>query len=83
MSSYFLSLPEHNTRSKYNLHTQFCNTSLFQKRAIKIGVKLYKHLPLKIKKLENFNRFRREAKSALLINSFYMLVEFLQAMSVQ
>jgi hypothetical protein len=25
---------EHNTRGKYDLHTQFCNTSLFQKSVI-------------------------------------------------
>ena len=42
---------ELNTRSKYDLHTQFCNTFLFQN----MGVQLYKYLPSKIKKLENFN----------------------------
>src|SRR5215510_7291276 len=31
---------EHNTRNKYDTHTQFCNTSLFQKSAINMGVKL-------------------------------------------
>jgi len=51
---------EHNTRSKYDLHTQFCDTSLFQKSVLNVGVKLYKYLPSKIKKLENFNRFRKE-----------------------
>jgi hypothetical protein len=40
---------------------------------------LYKHLPLKIKKLDNFNRFRKEVKSTLLKNLFYMIEEFLQA----
>jgi hypothetical protein len=44
-----------------------------------MGVRLYKHLPLKIKKLYNFNRFRKEVKSTLLKNLFYMLEEFLQA----
>jgi hypothetical protein len=42
---------EHNTRSKYDLHTQFCNTYLFQKSVINMGVKLYTYLPSKIKKL--------------------------------
>jgi hypothetical protein len=28
---------EHNTRGKYDLHTQFCNTSLFQKKCDKHG----------------------------------------------
>jgi hypothetical protein len=71
---------EHNTRSKYDLHTQSHNTSLLQKSVLlHMGVRLYKHLPLKIKKLENFNRFRKEVKSTLLNNSFYMPEEFLQA----
>jgi hypothetical protein len=45
----------------------------------KVGVRMYKHLPLKIKKLYNFNQFRKEVKSMLLNNSFYILEEFLQA----
>jgi len=45
-------------------------------------VKLYKYLPSKIKKLDNFNRFRKEVKLAMLNNSFHMLEEFLQAKSV-
>jgi len=44
-----------------------------------MGVKLYKCLPLKIKKLDNFNQFRKEVESKLLKNSFYTLKEFLQA----
>jgi len=41
---------EHNMRSKYNPHTQFCNTSLFQKSVLNMHVKLYKYLPSNIKK---------------------------------
>jgi len=37
------------------------------------------NVPLKIKKLDNFNQFRKEVKSMLLNNSFYTLEEFLQA----
>jgi hypothetical protein len=44
-----------------------------------MGVRLYKHLSLKIKKLDNFNQFREEVKSALLKNLFYTLEEFLLA----
>jgi hypothetical protein len=73
---------EHNTRSKYDLHTQIYNTSLFQKGVINIGVKLYKYLPSKIKKLEHFNCFRKEMKLVLLKNSFYTLEEFYQSNSV-
>jgi hypothetical protein len=45
--------------------------------------KWMKYLPLKIKKLDNFNRFRKKVKLASLKNSFYMLEEFLQVKSVQ
>jgi hypothetical protein len=48
-----------------------------------MGVKLYKYLPLKIKKLENFNRFRKEVKLTLLRKPFFTFEEFLQAKSVQ
>jgi len=51
---------EHNTRSKYDLHTQSCNTSLLQNSVLHTGVRLYKRLPLKMKKLDNFYQFRKE-----------------------
>ena len=73
---------EHNMRSKYNLHKQFCNTTLFQKSVLNMGFKLYNFLPLKINKLDDFNHFRKEVKLALLNNSFYMTEEFLQSKSV-
>jgi hypothetical protein len=45
-----------------------------------MGVRLYKHLPVKIKKKrDNFKHFRQEVKSMLLNNLFYTLDEFLQA----
>jgi hypothetical protein len=44
-----------------------------------MGVQMYKHLPMKIKKLDNFNQFRKEVKSTLLKNSFYTLEGFLLA----
>jgi len=70
---------EYNTRSKYDLHTRSRNTPLLQNSVLYMGVRLYKRLPLKIKKLDNFNQFRKEVKSMLLNNSFYTLEEFLQA----
>jgi len=51
---------EHNTRSKYDLHTEFCNTSLYQKSVINMGIRLYKFLPKEIKKLDNFNCFKKK-----------------------
>jgi len=68
---------KHNTRSGYELHAQSRNTSLFQKSVLHMGVSLYKRLPLRIKKLDNFNRFRKEVKLTLLNNLFYTLEEFL------
>jgi hypothetical protein len=70
---------EHNMRSKYNSHTQFCNTTLFQKSVLNLSFKLYNFLHLQIKKLGGFNHFRKEVKSDLLNNSFYMTEEFLQS----
>ena len=51
---------EHNTRSKYDLHTEFCNTSLYQKSVINMGIRLYKFLPKEIKKLYNFNCLKKK-----------------------
>jgi len=42
---------EYNTRSKYDLHTQPRNTSLLQNSVLRMGVRLYKRLPLKIKEI--------------------------------
>jgi len=70
---------EDNTRSKYDFHTQPRNTSLPQNSVLHMGVRLYKCLLFKIKKLDNFNQFRKELKSTMLNNSFYTLEEFLQA----
>jgi len=42
----------------------------------------YKYLPSKINNLDNFIRFRKEVKLALLNNSSYTIEEFLQAKSV-
>jgi hypothetical protein len=70
---------KYNTRSKYELHTPSRNISLLQNSVLHMGVRLYKRLPLKIKKLYNFNQFRKEVKLTLLNNSFYTLEEFLQA----
>ena len=40
---------------------------------------LYKQLPARIKNVDKYNRFRREAKSILLHNTIYTLEEYLQA----
>jgi hypothetical protein len=68
---------EYNTRSKYDLHTYSCNTSSLQKSVINMGVKLYKYLPLRIKKMDGLKQFRKEIKSILLNETFYTMEEFL------
>jgi hypothetical protein len=70
---------EYNMRSKYDLYTQPCNISSLQNSVLHIGVRVYKRLPLKIKKLDNLKQFRKDVKSTLLNNTFYTLEEFLQA----
>ena len=52
---------------------------LYSNLLLHMGVRLYKGLPLKIKKLDNFNQFMKEEKSMLLNNSFYTIENFLQA----
>jgi uncharacterized linocin/CFP29 family protein len=44
-----------------------------------MGVRLYKRLVLKMKKIDNFNQFRKEVKLMLLNNTFHTIEEFLQA----
>jgi len=41
------------TRSNINLHPLVCNLTVFQKGAYYSGIKLFNHLPLKIKSLTN------------------------------
>jgi hypothetical protein len=47
-----LVIHDHNMRRKYDLHTHFGNTALVEKSVLNMGTKLYKNLPLKIKKFE-------------------------------
>jgi hypothetical protein len=53
------------------------NHAILENIVLHKGVRFDKHPPLKIKKLDNFNQFRKEVKSMLLNNSFYTLQEFL------
>ena len=69
----------HNTRSKYDLHTHFCKTTLLQKSVLNTGIKLFKHLPVRIKKADSFNCFKKEVTAVLLNNSCYSIEEFLHS----
>ena len=48
-----------------------------------MGIRLYKYLPKEIKKLDNFNYFRKKVKTILLSKALYTLEEFLNTKSVQ
>jgi hypothetical protein len=52
----------HNTRNKYDLHTCYFSTVLYQRSVTNVGIKLFKKLPVQIKKLNNYNGFKREVK---------------------
>jgi hypothetical protein len=70
-----LEIHDHNTRKKHDLHTQHCNTVLYQKSVINMGIKLFNKLPIQIK-LDNHKRFKREVKTFLVHNTFYTIKEF-------
>jgi hypothetical protein len=53
----------------------FC--PIYQKGVYFAGIKIFNHLPQKIKKLsDNTNTFKRERKKFLLLGSFYSFEEF-------
>lgn len=58
-------------RRKLDLHVQFCDTVLFRKGMVNIGVRMYKKVPDNIKKTDNFKSFKTELKSFLLHHAFY------------
>jgi len=50
---------------------EFCNTVLFQKIVVNMGINLYNRVPEGIKNLDNFKFFKKkELKSFLLSHSF-------------
>jgi hypothetical protein len=52
---------------------------LLQKSVLNTGIKLFKHLPVRIKKVDNFNWFKKAVTAVLLNNSCYSTEEFLQS----
>jgi len=66
----------HNTRRKQDLHTQQCNTVMYQKRVINMGIKLFNKLPMQIKQLDKYKNFKKEVKTFLVHNAFYTIEEF-------
>jgi hypothetical protein len=66
-----LGIHNHNTWRKQNLHIQHCNTVLFKKSVIIMGIGLYNKVPNQIKLKENFNSFKKDLKSVLLKHCFH------------
>ena len=60
----------------HDFYQQYCNTSNYQKSVLNMGTKLFNKLPSQIKHLDNYNKFKKELKNFLLVNSFYTLAEF-------
>ena len=62
---------EHNMRSKCDFHVLSCNTSLFKKLVINMGIRLYNNMSTKIKQLGSFRDFQQKLKYFLLDHPFY------------
>jgi len=50
----------YNSRGKIDLHTQNCNTALFRKSVVNMGVKLHSRLPERIKTLSDFKSLKKK-----------------------
>jgi hypothetical protein len=56
-----------NTRTNYDLHSPTVNLTLFQKGVCYLGIKIYNHLPLNLKKLScDISKFKSALKTFLL-----------------
>jgi hypothetical protein len=71
-----LEIHGYNTRRKQDLHIQQCNTALYQKSVINMGIKLYNKLPIQIKQLDTYKSFKKEVKTLLVYNAVYTIEEF-------
>jgi len=67
------------TRSNTNLHPLVCNLTVSQKGAYYSSIKLFNHLPQKIKTLSNeIKLFKPALKRLLTLHSFYSVEEYLE-----
>lgn len=65
--------------SNTNLHPPVCRLTVFQKGAYYSDIKLFNHLPLKIKSLPNeIKLFKPALKRFLNLHSFYSVEEYLE-----
>ena len=54
-----------------------CNTNLYKKGLINMGIRLCNKVPIIIKKLGEYKPYKRELKSFLIYRAFYSVEEFL------
>lgn len=65
------------TKHNSNLHLPMANLTAFQRRVYFFGVKLFNHLPIKIKKLSKETKlFKCALKIFLLLHSYYSMEEY-------
>jgi len=70
---------DQNTRSNMNLYVKPCNTNLYKKSVINMGIRLYNKVPNNIKKVEEYKPYERKLKSFPTEHAFYSLDEFLMS----
>ena len=71
-------------RSTYDLYYPQTNLAQFQKGICYMGVKIFNHLPTKIKSVSNDTKsFKSKLITFLLQNSFYPIEEFFELKSAQ
>jgi len=63
-------------RRKCDFRVLSCNTALFKRSVINMGIRLYNKIPNKIQQLETFRDFKLRMKLFLLDHPFYLLNEF-------
>jgi len=62
-----------------NLYVKPCNTNLYKKSVINMGIRLYNKVPNNIKKVEEYKPYKRKLKSFLTEHAFYSLEKFLMS----
>ena len=67
---------DHNTRTNMDLRIKLCNTNLYKKSVINMGIRLYNNIPINIKKMEEYKAYKTELKSFLTDHAFYSVEEF-------
>jgi hypothetical protein len=68
---------DHNTRGNKNLYIKPCNTNLYKKSVINMGIRLYNKVPNNIQKIEDYKPCKIKLKAFLTEHAFYSLDEFL------